>query len=274
MLPTFIVIGAMKCATTSLHFYLDLHPQIFMSRRQELDFFIAERHWNKGLQWYESQFSDDFGINGESSSSYTKYPLVCDVPERIHSVLPLAKLIYVVRDPVDRIISHYIHEYAQGRENRPIDDALNLLENNHYLDVSKYYLQLRQYLEFYTPDQILVVMTEDLRDQRVSTLQRIFRFLSVDDNFRSDDFFRVLNQSSEKRRKNWLGHLVSTISVKHYKLHASPETSRKLVRKICGYKFDRPVVHARLRHKLVEALRSDVTSLRNLTGLGFEPWSL
>ncbi len=246
-----------------------------MSKRKELDFFIADRQWDKGVSWYKSQFSDDVAVNGESSTGYTKYPLVRDVPKRMHSVLPTARLIYLVRDPVDRIISHYIHDYAQGRENRPIGDALNLLENNQYLDLSKYYSQLRQYLEFYTLDRILVVMTEDLRDHRFSTLRRIFRFLTVDDDFRSDEFCRLLNQSAEKRRKNKLGHLVSKISVNHYKLHvASSATSRNLVRVVCGHKFERPVVDARLRHKLVEALQSDVTSLRNLTGLDFESWCL
>jgi hypothetical protein len=273
MLPTFIVIGAMKCATTSLHYYLDLHPQVFMSQRKELDFFVSEKQWDKGLAWYESNFRDDFAINGESSTAYTKYPLIKDIPKRMHSVIPRAKLIYVVRDPVERIVSHYVHEYAQGRESRPIADALNPLENNQYVDLSRYHFQIRQYLDFYPLDRILVVMAEELRDNRLLTLRRIFRFLDVDDEFYSDQFCTMLNISADKRRKNKLGHFLSKLSVQHYKLHVTPPaSSRKFVRFVSGSKFERPVLDRRLKKELVEALQSDTSSLRTLTGLNFKEW--
>jgi hypothetical protein len=73
-------------------------------QRKEPDFFIAEKNWHKGVKWYELHFSNNTSINGESSTSYTKYPRVGGVPQRMYSVVPQAKLIYVVRDPIDRII--------------------------------------------------------------------------------------------------------------------------------------------------------------------------
>jgi len=108
-LPNLIIIGAMKCATTSLHYYLNLHPQISMSEEKELDFFIHKNNWHKGIEWYKTNFTGNASVYGESSPNYTKYPFFNGVPERMHAVVPDAKLIYVVRDPIERIISHYIH---------------------------------------------------------------------------------------------------------------------------------------------------------------------
>ncbi len=179
MLPNAIVIGAMKCGTLSLHYDPDLHPQIRMSKQKELNFFCEELNWPKGVAWYESQFSDNVVINAESCTEYTKFPRFRGVPQRMHSVIPGARLIFLVRDPVERIVSHYVHEYAQGRENRPIDKALETLEGNHYVDTSRYYLQLCQFLEFYPLDKVLLVKSEDLKHQRLQTLQTVFKFLAV-----------------------------------------------------------------------------------------------
>jgi hypothetical protein len=265
----------MKCGTTSLHYYLDLHPQIHMSKRKEPDFFIAEKNWHKGVKWYELHFSNNTSINGESSTSYTKYPRVGGVPQRMYSVVPQAKLIYVVRDPIDRIISHYIHECAQGREVRTIGEALQTLEDNLYIDTSSYYLQLRQFLEFYALDRILVISAEDLRDHRLVTLRRIFGFLKVDDQFESQGFSTMLHQSFEKRKKNRFGRLLSKISVHSYKFHTpSLATSRNIFRVLSGTQIPPPIMDASLRYDLIESLKGDVRSLRSITGMSFERWCL
>ena len=97
MLPTVIVIGAAKCGTTSVHEYLDDHPEVAMSAEKELNFFVEEKNWPRGIAWYESQFDPDAPVRGESSPTYTAYPEYHGVPERIRSVVPDAKLIYLVR---------------------------------------------------------------------------------------------------------------------------------------------------------------------------------
>src|SRR5687768_8813331 len=102
-LPNLIIIGAMKCGTTSMHGYLRRHRQIEMSGTKELDFFIAGRNWEKGPDWYASQFPGGTAIRGESSPNYTSALIFPGVPERMHSVVPDARLLFMVRDPVDRI---------------------------------------------------------------------------------------------------------------------------------------------------------------------------
>jgi hypothetical protein len=77
MLPNLIIIGAMKCATTSLHYYLNLHPEILMSEEKQLDFFISELNWNKGIEWYESNFTDKAKIYGETSPIFLAVNTIC-----------------------------------------------------------------------------------------------------------------------------------------------------------------------------------------------------
>lgn len=102
MLPNLVVIGGMKCGTSSLHYYLSLHPQISMSEPKELSFFAE--NWPRGRDWYEAHFPEDLPIRGESSPNYMKHPAFPGVPERMVSLVPDAKLVYLVRDPIARIV--------------------------------------------------------------------------------------------------------------------------------------------------------------------------
>ncbi len=124
-LPNLIVIGAGKCGTTSLHYYLSLHPQICMSREKELNFFIDTLNWDKGIHWYKNNFDASFQIRGETSPRYTQYPFLQGVPERMFAVVPDAKIIYILRDPIDRIISEYVEHCASGTENATLESVIN-----------------------------------------------------------------------------------------------------------------------------------------------------
>jgi len=179
-LPNFIVIGAMKAGTTSLYQYLKNHDQVFMPMIKELDFFVAESNWFRGLCWYCRQFRAAGGAlaRGEASTLYTQYPTHDGVPERIALVLPSVRLVYVVRDPIVRIRSHYQHLVMTGAEKSPPEEAV--LKNPIYLDCSKYAMQLEQYLEHFPREQILIVTSEALRFDRRATMQQVYGFLGVD----------------------------------------------------------------------------------------------
>ncbi len=105
----------MKCTTSSLHYYLNLHPQIAMSWNKERNFFIAEHNWPRGVRWYERHFKRGFAFCGESSPAYTHHPHFRGVAARMHDLLPTARLIYLVRDPIERILSHYLHAVRATR---------------------------------------------------------------------------------------------------------------------------------------------------------------
>jgi hypothetical protein len=275
VLPTVIVIGAMKAATTSLHYYLGLHPEISMSREKELSFFVEELNWDRGLAWYESRFSGETTHHGESSPAYTAYPQYLGVPARMRAVVPEARLVYVVRDPVERLVSHYVHMVASGMESRPLEEAVKDPPGNQYLARSWYAMQLAQFLAHYPRSQILVVGAEELRDRRDATLGEIFRFLEVDDSFRSPRFRFVRHRSSMKRRTTSTGRRLSRL-VHVDRIERLPSVVQDNAEWLLRYPFSRrvarPVVPATLRQDLVEAFRDDARELRELTGRPFEGW--
>src|SRR4051794_1541363 len=156
MLPNFLVIGAPKAGTTSLYHYLATHPQVFVSDPKELRFFIEEINWRKGLGWYESQFAGADGAvaRGELTPEYALHPVYGGVPERIASVLPDARLVYLVRDPIERMRSQYRHRVLDRLEARPIADAFRA--DPQYLDGSRYAFQIEQYLPWFDRERLLV----------------------------------------------------------------------------------------------------------------------
>jgi hypothetical protein len=176
--PTFIVIGPMKAGTTSLHHYLAAHPDIFMTRHKEPDYFVEEKSWSRGLAWYRSLFADGTrsAVRGESSTSYTKSLRFPGVAERMSRHFPDLKLIYLVRDPLLRAASHVLHAY-EGTSTTPTPQELR---NDHVLACSDYALQLGEYAKYFNLEQVLIVFTDDLLHHRDATYRRIVRFLDVE----------------------------------------------------------------------------------------------
>jgi hypothetical protein len=181
-LPTFVVIGAMKAGTVSLRHYLDEHPGVFLGGSGgfgEPNFFIAEHNWRRGRGWYESLF-DGAGraaAIGECSPSYTWAHVYRGVPERMARVVPQARLVYVVRDPVARMQSMYMHQVSAGRERRRVEMALL---DDRYLGPSRYGFQLAAFLDHFDRSQVLVVASEVLRDRPGEALSAVFSHLAVD----------------------------------------------------------------------------------------------
>ncbi|WP_116451577.1 sulfotransferase family protein [Blastococcus litoris] len=240
-LPDVVIIGAMKCGTTSLHAYLDAHPDVAMSEPKELNFFVGpadragdwtEGNWHRGVAWYAGQFDARARVRGESSPGYTS-PDHPEVAGRMAEVVPGARLVYAVRDPVDRAVSQYWHHRRDGTEPRPPEEAL--------LDPASQYVARGRYLERLEPflaagafeGRITVVAQEDLRDRPRATMRRLFEQLGLDDHWSS---------AMEQRR------------------NAAP---------------DRPApVDAAVRERLRAALRDDAERLREVTGEEFAAWSL
>lgn len=266
LLPNLIIIGAMKCGTTSLHHYLNLHPEIHMSPVKELDFFITEKNWRKGLAWYQSQFIEPAKVIGESSPNYTKYPAFRDVPKRMSALIPDAKLIYLVRDPIKRIVSHYLHQYIDRAEYRSFNEALSELNNNHYILCSLYAIQLEQFLTYYPLSRVLVVSLEELRYNRFSTLRKIFCFLDVDPNFEHPNFEIDLHRSDEKKRLTDFGS-------KLFQIPMGGRVAKYLPFSIAE-KVESPKIESSLRKEVANFLKPDIERLRKLTGSSFADWQL
>lgn len=115
MLPNLIVIGAQICGTTSLHYYLSLHPQVSMSKEKELLFFREEHNWPKGIAWYASHFHGKAKVHGESSPGYTNYPQFAGVPSRMYPVLPKAAPAFWVADRKYAVFSIFEDRASQDK---------------------------------------------------------------------------------------------------------------------------------------------------------------
>ncbi|MBE9040028.1 sulfotransferase [Oscillatoriales cyanobacterium LEGE 11467] len=264
-LPNLVVIGAMKCGTTSLHDYLSLHPQISMSQLKELDFFVEKFNWQKGKDWYKSNFKVPTEIRGESSPNYTKCHLFEGVPERMHRLIPEAKLIYVVRDPIKRIISHYVHRVARGLEKRSIDEALADVRDNNYINTSLYFMQLERYLEYYPASSILIIPQEDLYRDRIHTLQKIFKFLNIDEQFSDPQFLQTAHESATKKQPTDLRLKLSKLPGGRVFAKAVSLMKPELV----DNKISKPILSQSTYESLKEVLTEDARKLSQFSGNTF-----
>lgn len=206
-LPDFLVLGGQKCGTTALYAYLRWHPQISGPAWKEVSYF--DRHYGRGARWYRGQFpskpwlwlrggrSGRTPIVGEASPSYVLHP---NAPERVRSLVPEARLIVLVRDPVDRALSHYAHEVALGREPLSFEDAIaaepERLEgelerlgdttyfshawwNFTYLARGRYAEQLDRWLAVFPREQLLVLASEQLRQDPAAAYARVLEHVGA-----------------------------------------------------------------------------------------------
>jgi len=273
-LPNLVVIGAQKCGTSGLHYHLGLHPEISMSKPKELNFFIEERNWHRGADWYKRHFDAEARVRGESSPNYTAYPHHVGVPERMHSLIPDAQLIYVVRDPLVRIASHWVHNYAKRREKGDLRTTLTH-PNTSYLVRSQYHMQLQQFLRFFDREQILVFQQSDFRRDRGDSLRRIFEFLGVDAGFTHPSFERERHATARKTRATRLAARLEKMSRSRRGRLLPPKIWFALDERLpLRRPIERPDVREVLDEETLRVLREDAERLRELVGRDFADWSI
>ena len=208
VLPDFLIIGAQKCGTTSLYEYLIQHPDIYAATTKEVGYF--DRYYQKGLPWYRSQFPSAFRkwyvrltlgrtfLTGEASTGYILNPHAL---KRISKIVPKAKLILMLRNPVDRAYSHYQHTLRMKRESLSFEEAAKkeperigdtwkrMLEDENYynLDIARYaYLktglyidQVRLLMRFFSPDQVMIIKNENFDADPSGVVRQTLEFLGV-----------------------------------------------------------------------------------------------
>ena len=203
-LPDFLIIGAQKAGTSSLFSYLAQHPKIMPSSKKEVHYFDgglqeAVDTYALGENWYRSHFpyrtrlAQEEALTFEASPQYLYSPLV---PQRIASRLPDAKLLAVLRNPVERAISHYYHEVRMGRENRPIEMALDVTDaiaspdlsafkykdptqiNKSYITRGLYADQIKRYWQHFDPAQIHIVDSAQMKKD-ATFMEDVFTFLGI-----------------------------------------------------------------------------------------------
>lgn len=268
MLADFIIIGAMKCGTSSLYSYIASHPQIIPSIPKETNFFSRDELFNQGYSLYDDFFKNKGDFRFEASPSYSQRHIYPYTAERIHKTLPNIKIIYIVRNPVHRFYSHYIHNIANGREERLFKDIL-VNENNNYVLTSMYFFQLKAYLNYFPESRILVVISEHLKSKPKETMKNIFEFLGITPDYDHSLLKKHYHQSKFKRKSSpFERELMAKIKNHHIK---SAITRFKCM-------FSSPLKYPNLtesdRSKLYELFENDISNLRRFTGYSLDNWEL
>lgn len=187
--PTFIIIGAPKAGTTSAYFYLQQHPEVFMSAVKEPHYFSTEPDGDKQprihggtanetdyLALFESATTEK--ARGEASTGYLVSP---EAAQRIASDIPDVKIIAILRNPADRAFSGYMMKARNGREFSNISDAFQ--RGKAFVENSFYHTNLLRYFELFPKENISVYVFEEFSRNPVGTMQDIYRFIGVDDSF-------------------------------------------------------------------------------------------
>jgi len=204
-LPNFIVIGAAKAGTTSLHWYLTEHPQVFMTSAKDPSYFAYGVDVEGRLLWgepefhsfpvrslgeYERLFADAGGAPaiGEASTMYLECP---QSAARIRELLPAARIICSIRHPVDRAYSDYVMDLRhRGRRFDPDRDLTATSSwarpDSRWMRIGRYHEQLTRYFDAFPREQICVVLFDDLKRNTVRFAQQVYRFLNVDQAFMPD----------------------------------------------------------------------------------------
>jgi len=209
-LPDFIIIGAAKSGTSTLTDYFRLHPRICVSRIKEPEFFALDAVYAKGFDWYHALFDGATAdqLCCEASTAYTRSPQFPRAAERIAQAVPDAKLIYLMRNPVDRAYSHYVHrvtkEVYPGQPIRWTFDE-HVKNDRMCIDGSRYLDQIQQYLRFFSKDRFLFLFTDELNRDPKSVLASIWRFLGIEEVEIGNDPL-ISNETSSQREGKVRAH--------------------------------------------------------------------
>ncbi len=198
----FLVIGAMKCATSSLAVQLNRQPGIFVTDPKEPCYFSDDPVYARGAEWYADLFSAaaEGDLKGEASTHYTKLPTYPHTVARIQEHAPDARLVYVMRHPIDRLVSHYIHAWTMNEVRAPIDEAVD--GDLGLIEYGCYAMQLRPFFEAFGRARVLPVFYDRLTSSPELELQRVCAFLGYRGAPRWQADEGRQNVSAERMRSN------------------------------------------------------------------------
>jgi hypothetical protein len=295
-LPNFFIIGAAKAGTTALYEYLKQHPQIFMALVKEPKFFAfqnealafagpgdmeAQRNVVTDLFAYENLFRGAGGARaiGEASVIYLYSEQAC---ARIRHYVPDAKLIAVLRNPVERAFSNYLMNVRDGRETLEFADALAAEEKRirenwefiwHYTRAGFYFQQLRRYYDAFPSAQLHIILHEDLEQAPLRVTQETFAFLEVNPSFQPDVWvkhnvstavpkwrYRIPRRTLRSRPARWL------------KPYLPARAQRKMEQVLQQRDKPRPAMQPQVRRHLQALFREDILALQDLIRRDLSAW--
>lgn len=289
--PNFFIVGAVKAATTSLYYYLKDIPGVYMSPVKETRYFSTRNvlreitDKNEYLDLFRK--AADHDAIGEATPSYLWDP---DTPGLIHQVVPAARIIMILRDPIERAYSHYLMDLRYtGRTKSFYDELIEgynsqekvkiVGESNLYVDLGMYYEQVKRYFDVFGRERVKVVIFEEFVKDPVGTVNEILAFLEVNHRVSQIDSNQYNPYSlSRSRISVWFNafiHWLHNKNLKPYKtLHLFPDYMKvTLADRILFKNAPKPQMPAEARDFLQKVYHEDVIKLQELLGRTL-PWSL
>ena len=283
-----LIIGAMKCGTTSLYNYLAQHPEIASCHIKEVDFFNNQSRFSKGFNFYQSLWKWNSNVHKyalEATPGYTRvsHPNYLNSAENIYQTQKdnnvRFKFIYILRDPVDRVESHY----TQGRKFLHQDslDPISAGVTEEIIDTSRYAMQIDEYYQRFPAEDILLVNFEELKKNPDILLKQICEFLAIDSDFQFEGLDQVHNPYSKElsrvfipgyswlRKTSFLRDLIAFMP-------SQIKQSVRLVRNLFAKKVEYEYVKLSPEQKIFVAqeLKSDLQKLRDKYKVDISAWNV
>ena len=282
----FFIVGVPKSGTTSLYHYLNEHPDIVMSRKKEPNYFSSSQIKKQQLYYNLKcidklqEYHNLFPINkkkmlyGESSVSYLFYS---DVATKIKKYNSSAKIIVLLRNPIDRAFSHYLMDLRLGLVLDDFEQIINChkerdvnLHYQQYITLGQYMPQLRRYIDLFGMDNILVVDYENFKNHTKNCVRKIYKFLDVDDNFIPD--FKTIHNRFRKPRNRFFSVLYTSLFLRRIFKVMLPLSLRLKINNLIFTNHKKPKLDNRIRMQLKSIFEEDIKLLSKELNKDFLKW--
>ncbi|MFO7971598.1 MAG: sulfotransferase [Desulfobacterales bacterium] len=296
--PNFFIIGAARAGTTSLYYYLQQHPDIYMSPNKEPRFFAFEgqnelvgafgvrkispysNNWNQYLKLFEKAANEK--AVGEASTLYLYHH---KAPAKIHSRIPDAKLIAILRNPVERALSHYLYNIRRGGEPcSSFEEAVAAEEDRikmgwapyfHYRPMGRYAEQIERYFNFFPPDQLRIYLYEDMAADSLGVVKDIFKFLAVNSEFVPN--VSVVYNPSGKSKISFISKVLKRqFSIKSVTKRFIPKSLRSRISEWEQWRnvkpISKPSISPEFSKDLIDYYSEDILRLQEMIGRDLCHW--
>ena len=278
MIPNFLLVGATKAATTWLYQRLNEHPEVYVPSLKEVNYF--SRRYDQGEQWYLSFFEDvkDEKAIGELSPSYFTS---VEAPDRIYALNPEMRLIFMLRNPIQRAYSHYCMELRYNTVSEDIDREFD--PESIIVQESLYYQQISKYLKIFPQENLKFIIYEDIQTNPKQVLTDLYGFLGVDTDFEDPDLYR---QSYAKQPRQRFEKLYTFLVAIYRWLNNNNELGRRVLSILKDKGFNDqfhhlnstdkayPQLSATKKQELIEFYQEDIKQLSQFLNRDLTHWLL
>lgn len=267
-----LIIGSGKCGTTSLFSYLAQHPQISACSLKEPGFFSEDQIFNKGIDWYYKLWNwnpSQHKIALEASTSYTKIPFFNNVPKQIYQsqIQAKFKFIYLMRNPIEKIESHFRYSGKLVPESHQIEPGL--------IETSRYAYQIDEYYKQFPAENILLLKFEELKDNPFRLLNKVCQFLEIDESWNFQNLDKVYNASKDRVFDDPIWQALKQVKLLYTFAKYIPDEYKNSLHHLLGQR--RQLNHQlsiEQRNFILCKLQNDLQKLNRKYGIDLENWGI